>query len=334
MRSFSLFMGFLNSLSKYVIFTALAALCHCSGKPKEIKKTTIEDYLDEILTIKIEVDHLQENPYDMFTLVIKKNLEDGIEDIQAFIPTASTEEAFVYLSKEQVWVEIGRGTSKKRVERNVVCEGISLDVEIIQMVAEHYNSAVYGHTHRSARAIKSEPMKVITYESDQQLRNELKKIQHETIYEALYQSPAIILPSVADSISAVATLFIHYDANQNSAAVFWILNDYGITEYAVKPKAFTAFKSMSDATVESRVRQVITEMRDSHIPQGKDAYDEGKGEYALPDIYWLTRDEVTKKSRMARLLDDEHFRITYFSYLGAYDVLRNLREKKHVLDVK
>lgn len=159
-------------------------------------------------------------------------------------------------------------------------------------------------------------------------------MQHETIYEALYQSPAIILPSVADSISAVAALFIHQEANQKSTPVFWILNDYGITEYAVKPNASTAFKSMSDAAVESRVRQIITEMRDKHIPQGKDAYDKENGEYTLPDIYWLTQDEVTKKSRMARLLDDEHFRITYFSYLGAYDVLRNSQEKKHDLDVK
>ena len=117
------------NLKKFLPRIALASYLVLFGYAGFKKAPKDWDYFFNPPPKLVQTEKLAVNFFPKIRTIVKKNEEQGIKDLQQLVMDSESEEAFAYLPKKELWVEIG-------VANSVSKEGaVSIDKVYVDMLA-------------------------------------------------------------------------------------------------------------------------------------------------------------------------------------------------------
>lgn len=232
-----------------------------------------------------EVDELVNNFSSFHRLVVRKSEKGGQEDIRKLVENSIFEEAWMYLPKESLWVDIVGG----RVKKSFGIYTLIYDMEYVDKLFKEHDELVCYHFH---------PIKAVSLQMDM-IRSKGTDLGDVFTTEELEKYIPIYtaMPSGMDISACIGLSKSFYKLKPNGSITSKISSQHGITELCLTDDGKDYFK---DKEILDIVRLGIRIGK--HIPIKSVLVEKDE------------TDNHTKIQKLCELVSNEYIKITFTPY--------------------
>ncbi len=201
------------------------------------------DSIDDFFAPKIEVtERVTVNTDDSIQTVTYNNEVEGVLDLQRIITKSKQEDAWVYVPKEQKWVEVGINYEDIGGPGDFE-KGAKVSDKVFGRLVDKHQELIFYHIHpittrdreklkkpkgkTSNKSTAKEGLHFVTIYSPTFTKTDTTNAVNMTIYAAM------ALPSQADISALIKQAEIFYSTNPSGRFISKIVSPLGITEYSL-----------------------------------------------------------------------------------------------------